>query len=71
MQCQRLKKLARDWYQKVKEDALAPARMMELIDRHVKQCVVCQTDPDLPEEIEKIREFIHAPQPVRPSEEEA
>ncbi len=69
MQCQRLKKLARDWYQKVKEDALAPARMMELIDRHVKQCPVCQTDPDLPEEIEKIREFIRAPQPVKPSEE--
>jgi len=70
MQCQRLKRLARDWYQKVKEDALAPARMMELIQRHVEHCPVCQTDPDLPEEIEKIREFIRAPQPVAaPSEE--
>ncbi|OAG27209.1 hypothetical protein [Thermodesulfatator autotrophicus] len=69
MQCQRLKKLARDWYQMVKEDALAPARMMELIERHVQQCPVCQTDPDLPEEIEKIREIIRAPQPVVTIEE--
>ncbi len=69
MQCQRLKRLARDWYQKVKEDALAPARMMELIQRHVDQCPVCQTDPDLAEEIEKIREFIRAPQPVIVPEE--
>ena len=69
MQCQRLKKLAREWYLKVKDDALAPARMMELIQRHVDQCAVCQMDPDLPEEIEKIREFIRAPQPVTTSEE--
>ncbi|AEH45373.1 hypothetical protein Thein_1512 [Thermodesulfatator indicus DSM 15286] len=69
MQCQRLKRLARDWYQMVKEDALAPARMMELIERHVKQCPVCQADPDLPEEIEKIREIIRAPQPVIKIEE--
>ncbi len=69
MQCQRLKKLAREWYQKVKDDALAPARMMELIQRHVEQCPVCQTDEDLPEEIEKIREIIRAPQPPQPTVE--
>ncbi len=69
MQCKRLKTLTREWYQKVKEDALAPARMMELIYRHVNQCPVCQTDPDLPEELEKIREFIRAPEISPPKEE--
>ena len=43
--------MARDWYQKVKEDALAPARMMELIYRHIEHCSVCQYDPVLAEEL--------------------
>lgn len=62
MHCKRLKNLARDWYLKVKEDALAPARMMELIYRHIEHCPICQNDPDLSEELEKIREFIRAPE---------
>ena len=62
MQCRRLKDLARDWFQKVREDALAPARMMEFIHRHIRNCPVCQNDPDLPQEVEKIREFIRAPE---------
>lgn len=49
---------------KVREDALAPARMMEFIHRHIRQCAVCQDDPDLPQEVEKIREFIRAPEVV-------
>ncbi len=62
MQCLRLRSLARDWFQKVREDALAPARMMEFIHRHIRNCEICQKDPDLPQEVEKIREFIRAPE---------
>ncbi len=69
MQCSRLKSLAREWFQKVREDALAPARMMEFIHRHIRSCEVCQNDPDLVQEVEKIREFIRAPEVVTPVEE--
>ncbi|MBM9538081.1 hypothetical protein [Desulfobulbus alkaliphilus] len=37
---------------------MAPARMMQFVDNHVKGCPICQTDLLLPEEIEKIREFV-------------
>jgi hypothetical protein len=64
MQCQRLRTLAREWFLKVREDALAPARMMEFIHRHTRQCETCQRDPELPQEVEKIREFIRAPEVI-------
>ncbi len=37
---------------------MAPARMMQFIDQHIKECDLCREDPDLQQEIEKIREFI-------------
>lgn len=32
--------------------------MMQFAERHIKQCDTCRTDPDLSEEIGKIREFV-------------
>lgn len=37
---------------------MAPARMMQFVDQHVKSCPVCQSDLLLPDEVEKIREFV-------------
>ena len=37
---------------------MAPARMMEFIDRHVKDCPRCQAEAGLTVEIEKIREYV-------------
>ena len=37
---------------------MAPARMMRFVDQHVKTCPVCAKDLILPDEVEKIREFI-------------
>ena len=37
---------------------MAPARMMQFVDQHVKNCPVCKNDLILPEEVEKIREFV-------------
>lgn len=37
---------------------MAPARMMEFVDRHVRECPICQAEEGLSEEIEKIREFV-------------
>lgn len=37
---------------------MAPARMMQFVDQHVKGCRTCQADLLLPEEVEKVRDFI-------------
>jgi hypothetical protein len=48
----------KDWYLHVKEETMAPARMMQFADRHIMQCEICRQDPGLAEEIEKIRNFV-------------
>ena len=58
MQCKQLLRLAKDWYTHVKQETMAPARMMQFVDQHIKDCAVCQEDPDLPQEVEKIREHV-------------
>jgi hypothetical protein len=58
MQCNQLVRLAKDWYTHVKQETMAPARMMQFIDQHIKECSTCQGDPDLPQEVEKIREHV-------------
>jgi hypothetical protein len=37
---------------------MAPARMMQFIDQHIKDCTICQEDPDLSQEVERIRELV-------------
>ena len=37
---------------------MAPARMMQFTERHINGCEVCQQDPVLAEEIEKIRAIV-------------
>jgi hypothetical protein len=58
MQCDRLKKLARDWSDQIIEDALAPARMVEFAIRHIKSCPVCQADPTVSIEQAKVRKML-------------
>ena len=58
MKCNQLIRLAKDWYTRVEEETMAPARMMEFIDNHVRTCFVCQSEEGLTTEIEKIREFV-------------
>ena len=36
--------------------------MMELVERHIKHCEVCQNDEDLPLELDQLREIIRVPQ---------
>lgn len=48
----------KDWYLHVKEETMAPARMMQFADRHIVQCEVCRQDPGLAGEIEKIRDYV-------------
>ena len=58
MECEQLIRLIKEWYLQVKQETMAPARMMRFVDQHVKNCPVCAKDLILPEEIEKIREFV-------------
>ncbi len=58
MECERLIRLIKDWYLRVKQETMAPARMMQFVDQHIKECETCRADAGLQEEIEKIREFV-------------
>ena len=58
MQCERLISLAKSWYVSVKEETMAPARMVQFIKQHVAECSICQEDPDIQSEIAKITEHI-------------
>lgn len=69
MKCNRLKNLVRDWYQQVRSFTLSPIKMMDLVEKHIKQCPTCQQDEDLPLELEQLREIVRVPHTVTTREE--
>jgi hypothetical protein len=72
MQCDRLIKLIKTWYLNVRDETMAPARMISFIDQHVANCSACQEDPDIHDEVAKITEIVlpdsKIPKTIRPSE---
>lgn len=58
MKCERLIKLAKSWYVHVRDETMAPARMISFMENHVDECSICQSDPDVMDEIAKITEII-------------
>ena len=64
MKCNRLMSLVKNWYLKVQEEAMAPARMVAFIEQHISQCEECLADPDVKEEAERIREIVLPPAKV-------
>ncbi|MCL2789451.1 MAG: hypothetical protein FWD79_02280 [Desulfobulbus sp.] len=58
MECEQLIRLIKDWYLRVKQETMAPARMMQFVDQHIKGCSICKADLLLSDEVEKIREFV-------------
>ena len=58
MQCERLIGLAKSWYTSVRDETMAPARMVQFIKQHVASCPICAEDPDIQDEIAKITELI-------------
>jgi len=58
MKCQRLNNLTKNWYLSVRDETMAPARMVQFIKNHVATCEVCLTDPELNEEIDTITELV-------------
>jgi len=64
MKCERLISLVKNWYLKVQEEAMAPARMVAFMEKHISQCEVCLADPDVRQEADKIREIVLPPSKV-------
>ena len=42
----------------VRDETMAPARMVSFMEQHVANCNVCQKDPDSHDEVAKITEII-------------
>lgn len=58
MQCERLIKMIKSWYLSVRQETMAPARMVSFMEQHAATCEVCLRDPDLKDEIAKITELV-------------
>ncbi len=74
MQCNRLLNLSKQWYLHVRDETMAPARMVQFIKQHVTGCPICQEDPDIQDEILRITEIVlpesKIPKAVRLKQEE-
>jgi hypothetical protein len=64
MECERLNRLVRSWYVRVQEEALAPARMVEFMEKHLDGCGACLADPDVRAEVKKITEIVLPPSKI-------
>ena len=75
MQCERLVTMIKSWYLHVRDETMAPARMVSFIEQHAERCEICLQDPDLKEEIAKITELVlpesKIPKAVRQKTEQA
>jgi len=58
MQCERLIKMIKSWYLNVRDETMAPARMVSFMEHHAATCEVCLQDPNLKDEIAKITEMV-------------
>lgn len=58
MQCERLIEMIKTWYLSVRDETMAPARMVSFMEEHVAECTICHKDPEVKEEIAKITEHI-------------
>ncbi|MEK6202227.1 MAG: hypothetical protein N2A40_07390 [Desulfobulbaceae bacterium] len=46
------------WYLHVRDETMAPARMVAFMEEHTDSCEICQQDPELRKEIAKITEMV-------------
>ncbi|MDH3392616.1 MAG: hypothetical protein OEL66_01310 [Desulfobulbaceae bacterium] len=70
MECDRLKRLVKNWYAQVQDETMAPARMVTFMRQHVADCAVCLSDPFVRPEIEKITALILPPEKPRDADDE-
>ncbi|OIP48195.1 MAG: hypothetical protein COZ12_06040 [Deltaproteobacteria bacterium CG_4_10_14_3_um_filter_60_8] len=65
MDCGRLEKLIKTWYVQVQDEALAPARMLDFMEKHLADCEVCLVDADVRHEVQRIAEIVLPPAKMR------
>ena len=65
MDCGRLEKLIKTWYVQVQDEALAPARMLDFMEKHLASCEVCMVDADVRHEVKRISEIVLPPAKMR------
>ncbi|MBU1711203.1 MAG: hypothetical protein KKE17_14460 [Proteobacteria bacterium] len=65
MECERLVKLVKTWYMQVQDEALAPARMVAFLEKHIFECEACMMDPAVRQEVKKIIELVLPPSKIR------
>ena len=70
MECDRLERLVKSWYFQVQDEALAPARMVSFINKHLDDCPICMTDPMVKQEVQKIIEIVLPPAKARKPNDE-
>ena len=70
MECDRLERLVKSWYFQVQDEALAPARMVSFINKHLDECPICITDPMVKQEVQKIIEIVLPPAKARKPNDE-
>lgn len=75
MQCERLVTMIKSWYLHVRDETMAPARMVSFMEQHAERCEICLQDSDLKEEIARITELVlpesKIPKAVRQKTEQA
>ena len=64
MECERLKKLVKNWYVQVQDESMAPARMVDFMRNHVADCLTCMADPVIEIEIKRITEIVLPPDKI-------
>lgn len=65
MDCGRLEKLIKTWYVQVQDEALAPSRMLDFMEKHLASCEVCLADADVRHEVKRISEIVLPPAKMR------
>lgn len=68
MKCQRLQKLIKNWYAQVQDEAMAPARMVAFMERHLGECPLCLADPKIKKEVAEIAAFVLPAEKIRKPE---
>ncbi|MEN8135160.1 MAG: hypothetical protein ABFS18_06445 [Thermodesulfobacteriota bacterium] len=61
MECERLKNLIKNWYVQVQDESMAPARMVDFMNNHTRDCSTCMADPIVEIEIKRITEIVLPP----------
>jgi hypothetical protein len=64
MECERLKRLIKNWYLQVQDEAMAPARMVDFMRKHVDECSTCLADQIVELEIKRITEIVLPPSKI-------